>query len=76
MRIPLVFKARCLGGLSQVQVLKVQVPSLGFKFISPQGKSLSFEFPPYNGLLHWEGVYGKTVSQLLFFVGICFFMFA
>lgn len=40
MQALLAFKARRLGGLiSQVQVLKIVVPVVEFKLISPQGES-------------------------------------
>ena len=48
-----------------MQVLKVEMPDVGFKPFAPQGEALGFEFPPDCGSQYWDGVYGDIVSQLL-----------
>ena len=44
---PIGFKT--LGLVSQVQVLKVEVPHVRFKPFPPRGETLGFEFPPGCG---------------------------
>ena len=53
------------GIICSVQILKVGVPNVGFKPLTPWGKALGFEFAPNCGLQYRGGVYGLTVSQPL-----------
>lgn len=49
----------------QGEVLKVEVPSMGFEPFSPQREALGFEFSPSVGHHTRGGVYGKIVSHTL-----------
>lgn len=53
------------GLISQMHVLKVEVPNVRFKHFTPQGEAPDFEFPPVVGNCGGGGVYDEIVSQLL-----------
>lgn len=73
---PVGFKARCFRGyVSQVQVLNVGVPDVGFKPFTPQGEAPGFEFTPNCGLPCCQWVYGGIVSQPLLPASVWFFLF-
>lgn len=62
------------GLISQGQVLKVRVPSVGHRPFTPLGQAPGFEFPPQvwvsmpevgevKGTVGWWWAYGSIVSQ-------------
>ena len=63
----LVFKARCLRLVSQVQVLKAGIPDVESESFTPQGEVPCFEFPPKLGCHARCGVYAKIISQPFYF---------
>ena len=73
----LVFKIRCFGGSSQVRVLKVVVPDVGFEPFVSQGEALGFEFPPSCGLPYWGwGLWQDCEPTFPTCFDVVFFLFA
>lgn len=63
---PIGFQSKMFWGfISQDEVLKVEVPNVGFEPFTPQKDALGFEFSPSVGHHTRGGVYGKIVSHLL-----------
>ena len=61
----LVFKARCFGGIPQVQVLKVGVPDVGFKPSLLLEKLQVFSSFPVVGHCTKDGIYHEIMYQPL-----------
>lgn len=64
-QISMAFKARCFGGLSQIQVLKVGAPNVKFKPFAPQGETWVLSSLLLLGHSAEGWVYGKIVPQPL-----------
>lgn len=58
--------------ISQVHVLKVGVPDVGFKCFTPQGADLDFKFPPSCGSLPLGWGLWQDVSQPLLPASVLF----
>lgn len=62
-RKPTGFQSQMFWGLiSQVPVLKIGVPVVGYKPFTAQREAQGFEFPPGFGFLCLCGVHGETVD--------------
>ena len=74
---PVGFQSQIFEGLvSQVQVLNIGVPDVGFKAFAPQGEAWGFEIPPNCGFVSqgwslWQN--RVSASPTCFDVG--FFLF-
>lgn len=63
------------GLVSHVQVLKVEVPNLGFKPFAPQGEPLASDFPSDSVLHTRSGIYGEIVPSLCYMLQCVFSSF-
>lgn len=60
------------GLISQVQVLKIGVPDVGFKRFAPWGGARGFEFPLDYGLLHSRLFMVRLCVSLSYCFVVCF----
>ena len=61
----MIFKAKCFGAHLLGVSLKSEVPKVGFKAFTPQGKLQVLSSSPVVGCCTGHEAYGNTVSQLL-----------